>query len=114
MLHNKRFKISIRNKTIGYSENCKLHVCQKQEDFYKFQQCFRIKGFCVLQLSIANRQERESEQIMNLLLSETNFKARSIAQYIFGTCMLNVYYYVNVLKIRRKPEPITIMQHCRE
>jgi hypothetical protein len=34
-----------------------------------------------LQLSNANRQERESEQIMNLLLSEegTNFKARSIA-----------------------------------
>jgi hypothetical protein len=27
---------------------------------------------------------------MNLLLAETNFKARSIAQYIFGTCMLNV------------------------
>ena len=81
MLHNKRFKISIRNKTIGYSENCKLHVCQKQEDFYKFQQCFRIKGFCVLQLSIANRQERESEQIMNLLFLEeaTNFKARRIA-----------------------------------
>jgi hypothetical protein len=52
--------------------------------------CFRIKGFWVLQLSIINRQERESEQIMNLLLSETNFKARSIAQYIFGTCMLNV------------------------
>jgi ribonuclease HI len=35
----------------------------------------------VLQLSIANRQERESEQIMNLLFSEeaTNFKARSTA-----------------------------------
>jgi len=34
-----------------------------------------------LQLSIANRQERESEQIMHLLLSEvaTNFKARCIA-----------------------------------
>ena len=51
---------------------------------------FRINGFWVLQLSIANSQERESEQIMNLLLAETNFKARSIAQYIFGTCMLNV------------------------
>jgi hypothetical protein len=34
-----------------------------------------------LQLSIANRKERESEQIMNLLSSEeaTNFKARRIA-----------------------------------
>jgi hypothetical protein len=34
-----------------------------------------------LQLSIANRQERESEQIMNSLFSEeaTNFKARRIA-----------------------------------
>jgi hypothetical protein len=35
----------------------------------------------IQQLSIANRQKRESEQIMNFLLSEeaTNFKARSIA-----------------------------------
>jgi hypothetical protein len=34
-----------------------------------------------LQLSIANKQERESEHIMNLLLSEeaTNFKATRIA-----------------------------------
>ena len=34
-----------------------------------------------MQLSIANKQEREYEHIMNLLLSEeaTNFKARSIA-----------------------------------
>jgi hypothetical protein len=42
---------------------------------------FDMKGFWVLQLGIA-RQERESEQIMNLLLSEeeaTNFKARRIA-----------------------------------
>jgi hypothetical protein len=39
--------------------------------FYKFQQFFKI----------ANRQTSESEQIMNLLLSEeaTNFKASSIA-----------------------------------
>ena len=49
--------------------------------FYKFQQFFKIKWFWVLQLSIANRQTSESEQIMNLLLSEeaTNFKASSIA-----------------------------------
>ena len=49
--------------------------------FYKFQQFFKIKWFWVLQLSIANRQKSESEQIMNLLLSEeaTNFKASSIA-----------------------------------
>jgi hypothetical protein len=35
-----------------------------------------MKGFWVLQLSIANRQERESEQIMNLLSSEeaTNYE----------------------------------------
>jgi hypothetical protein len=40
-----------------------------------------IKGFSALQLSVANRQEREYEQIMNLLLSEEalNLKARSIA-----------------------------------
>jgi hypothetical protein len=42
----------------------KLHASQKQQDFYKFQQCFRIEGLWVLQLSITNRQERESEQIM--------------------------------------------------
>ena len=49
--------------------------------FYKFRQFFKIKGFWVLQRSIANRQERESEQIMNLLFSEeaTNVKARRIA-----------------------------------
>ena len=35
----------------------------------------------LLQLSITNRQDKESEQIMNLLSSEdaSNFKARSIA-----------------------------------
>ena len=40
-----------------------------------------MKIFWVLQLSIAHRQERESEQIMNWLSSEeaTNFKAISIA-----------------------------------
>ena len=40
-----------------------------------------MKGFWVLQLSIANRQERETEQIMNLIWSEeaTNFKGRRIA-----------------------------------
>jgi hypothetical protein len=32
-----------------------------------------------LQPSIANREERESEQIMNLLSSATNFKARQFA-----------------------------------
>jgi hypothetical protein len=36
-----------------------------------------MKGFWALQLSISNKQERESEQIINLLLSEetTNFKS---------------------------------------
>ena len=40
-----------------------------------------MKGFLVLQLSIAKRQERESEQIKNLLLSEeaTNFRASRMA-----------------------------------
>jgi len=40
-----------------------------------------MNGFWVLQLSITNRQERESEQITNLLLLEeaTDFKASSIA-----------------------------------
>jgi hypothetical protein len=40
-----------------------------------------MKAFWVWQLLIANRQERKSEQIMLLLLSEeaTNFKTRSIA-----------------------------------
>jgi hypothetical protein len=40
-----------------------------------------MKGFWALQLSISNKQERESEQIIHLLLSEetANFKARSIA-----------------------------------
>jgi hypothetical protein len=40
-----------------------------------------MKGFWVLQLSIANKQEIESEQIMNLLSSEEapNFKARACA-----------------------------------
>ena len=40
-----------------------------------------MKGLFALQPSIANRQERESEQIMNLLSSAeaTNFKARKFA-----------------------------------
>ena len=45
-----------------------------------YQTIFKMKGFWVLRFSIANRQEIESEQIMNLLSSEeaTNFKERSI------------------------------------
>jgi hypothetical protein len=40
-----------------------------------------MKGFGVLQLSIANRKERESEQIISLLSSEeaNELKARTIA-----------------------------------
>ena len=47
----------------------------------KISTIYKIKGFWVLQLLIANKQERESEHIMNLLLSEeaTNFKATRIA-----------------------------------
>ena len=39
-----------------------------------------MTGFLSLQLSITNRQKREFDQIMNLLLSEEamNFKARRI------------------------------------
>ena len=39
-----------------------------------------MKGFLVLQFSIAKRQERESEQMMNLHSEDAiNFKARNIA-----------------------------------
>jgi hypothetical protein len=41
----------------------------------------KIKRFWVLQLSISSKQEKKSEKIMILLLSEdaTNFKTRNIA-----------------------------------
>ena len=67
---------------------------------------FRIKGFWVLQLSTDNRQERTSEQIMNLLSSKTAyFKARSIAlasavkinaNGVYGFMVFNVTYFNNI------------------
>ena len=43
MLHNKRFKISISYKTIGYSENFML--ARSNKTFINFNNFFELKGF---------------------------------------------------------------------
>ena len=53
---------------------------------------FKMKGFLVLQLTIANREEGDFEQIMNLLPSEEtmNSKARTLNECYEG--LLSVSY----------------------
>jgi hypothetical protein len=43
MFHNKRFKISIRNKTIGYSEKCMF--ARSIKTFINFNNVLELKGF---------------------------------------------------------------------
>ena len=99
MFQYKRFKICVWNRTIGYRfiqcvlgfmvddcvamtrNPCENNMFTNSKKAFIISSIFKMKGFWVLQLSIANRQERESVQIMKLLSSKeaTNFKARIIA-----------------------------------
>jgi hypothetical protein len=56
-----------------------------------------MKGFWALQLSISNKQERESEQIINFLLSEetANFKeeAKDALDNPISNCSIPYTYF---------------------
>jgi hypothetical protein len=43
MFHSKRFKINIRNKTIGYSEN--YMFARSNKTFINFNNVLELKGF---------------------------------------------------------------------